>query len=40
MSLDKSIEHGKEHREPYKGAKSVDHQCHNHSSCSWCLGNR
>ena len=24
MSLDKAIEHGKEHRKPYRGAKAVD----------------
>lgn len=24
MSLDKSIEHGKEHRKPYRGVKAVD----------------
>ena len=40
MSLDKSIEYGKEHREPYRGAKSIDHQCRNHGSCSWCRENR
>lgn len=22
------------------GAKSVSHQCRNHGSCKWCLGNR
>lgn len=40
MSLDKAIEHGKEHRRPYKGAKAVDRTCRNHGSCEWCHGNR
>ena len=30
MSLDKAIEHKKEHRKPYKGAKLVDVFCRNH----------
>ena len=40
MGLDKAIEHGKEHRKPYRGAKSVDTTCRNHGSCPWCEGNR
>lgn len=45
MSLDKSILHHKEHRKAYgksRGtyAKSVDQNCRNHGSCSWCRGNR
>ncbi len=40
MSLDKAIEHGKEHRKPYRGSKAVDKSCRNHGSCKWCLGNR
>jgi len=40
MSLDKAIQHGKEHRKPYRRAKSVDSQCRNHGSCLWCKGNR
>lgn len=40
MSLDKSIEHGKEHRKDYYGAKSIDKSCRNHGSCDWCLENR
>ena len=40
MSLDKGIQHGKEHREPYRGAKSIDKCCRNHGSCPWCYGNR
>lgn len=38
--LDKSIEHGKEHRKPYRGAKACDRSCRNHGSCDWCRANR
>ena len=40
MSLDKSIEYGKEHRKPYRGSKAVDSTCRNHGGCGWCEGNR
>ena len=40
MSLDKAIEHGKEKRKPYTGAKAVDCTCRNHGSCAWCMSNR
>lgn len=40
MSLDKAIEHKKEHRKPYKGAKLVDVFCRNHGECAWCKENR
>jgi hypothetical protein len=40
MSLDKSIEHGKEHRKSYHGSKAVDYDCRNHGYCPWCRGNR
>lgn len=40
MSLDKAIEHGKEKRKPYKGAKAVDYTCRNHGRCEWCKNNR
>lgn len=40
MSLDKAIEHNKEHRKPYRGAKAVDKACRNHGSCKWCEENR
>lgn len=40
MSLDKAIEHGKEKRKPYRGAKAIDHTCRNHGSCPWCTKNR
>ena len=40
MSLDKAIEHGKEHRKPYYGAKAIDKSCRNHGSDEWELENR
>jgi len=40
VSLDKAIQHGKEHRKPYKGAKAIDRTCRNHGSCEWCKENR
>lgn len=40
MSLDKAIQHGKEHRKPYRGSKAFDHTCRNHGSCDWCRENR
>lgn len=40
MSLDKSIQSGKSHRKPYRGAKAVDCSCRNHGSCEWCHSNR
>ena len=40
MSLNKSIESGKEHRKRYRGAKAVDPYCRNHGLCSYCRGNR
>lgn len=40
MSLDKAIEHGKEKRKPYTGAKAIDCTCRNHGSCEWCKSNR
>ncbi len=40
MSLDKAIKHGKEHREPYRGAKAVDPTCRNHGGCPYCESNR
>lgn len=30
MGLEKAIEHGKEHRKPFKGAKAVAVGCRNH----------
>lgn len=40
MSLNKAIEHGKEHRKQYTGAKAIDRTCRNHGSCDWCKSNR
>lgn len=40
MSLDKAIEHGKEHRKAYIGQKAFDVTCRNHGSCEWCRHNR
>lgn len=40
MSLDKAIEHGKEHRKPYRRSKRFDRTCRNHGSCGHCRGNR
>lgn len=38
--LNKGIAHGKEHREPYRGAKAHVRGCRNHGSCSYCRSNR
>ena len=40
MSLKQGIEHGKEHREEYRGSKAFDKTCRNHGGCSWCEENR
>ena len=40
MSLDKAIEHGKEHRKPYAGSRRYDPACRNHGLCKWCEENR
>lgn len=40
MSLDKSIEHGKEKRKKYRGSKAVDSTCRNHGGCPFCDGAR
>ena len=40
MSLDKAIDHHKEHRKQYRGAKAVDVTCRNHGTCPWCRANR
>lgn len=40
MSLDKAIEHHKEHRKPYIKAKAKDATCRNHGSCAYCHANR
>jgi len=38
--LDKAIEHGKEHRKPYRKAKAFDRSCRNHGSCPYCANGR
>ena len=40
MSLEKAIEHGKERRKRYYGAKAVDKTCRSHGGCPWCDGSR
>ena len=40
MSLNKSIQSGKEHRKQYTGAKAVDASCRNHGGCKRCRENR
>lgn len=40
MSLDKAIEHKKEKRKKYAGAKAIDKTCRNHGSCEYCKSNR
>ena len=40
MSLNKSIESGKERRAPYRGAKAHCYSCRNHGTCEWCKQNR
>lgn len=40
MSMNKAIEHGKEHRRPYSTPKSLDKTCRNHGSCPHCKNNR
>jgi len=40
MSLYKAIEHQKEHRQQYRGAKLYSCKCRNHGSCSWCERSR
>ena len=40
MGLEKAIEHGKEHRKPYRRAKAVDSTCRNHGDCPYCRDGR
>lgn len=40
MSLNKGIEHGKEHRKHYYGSGRFDPTCRPNGSCPWCKGNR
>jgi hypothetical protein len=40
MSLEKAIQHGKEHRKPYYHSKRFDRTCRNHGSCPYCAWGR
>ena len=40
MSLDKAIEHKKERRKPYYGAKAISCSCRNNGTCDYCRENR
>ena len=40
MSLDKAIQHGKEHRKPYYKSGRFDKSCRPHGGCPWCRRNR
>jgi len=40
MSMERAIEHGKEHRRRYYDSRRFDWSCKNHGSCPWCWGNR
>ena len=39
MSLDKAIEHHKEHRKPYVDERAMDVHCRNNGSCDYCRRN-
>ena len=40
MTLNKGIEHGKEHRKPYYKSGRFDRSCRPHGGCPWCEGGR
>lgn len=40
MSMNKAIEHGKEHRKQFTGSKLYFSSCCNHGGCKWCESNR
>ena len=40
MSLDKAIQHKKEHRKPYRDSRRWDCTCRNHGACSYCVSTR
>lgn len=40
MSLDKAVEHGKEHRAPYRRSRRFDRSCRHGGSCNYCRSNR
>lgn len=40
MSLEKAIDHKKEHRKQYYGCKAVDWMCRSHGGCPHCFSGR
>lgn len=40
MSLDRSIQHKKDHRKPYYDSKRFDPTCRPNGRCSYCRNNR
>ena len=40
MTLDAGIEHKKEHRKKYYGAKAIDKSCRNHGGDEWAAEDR
>lgn len=40
MSLDKAIQHGKEHRARYRGSAAFDPSCRPGGDCPWCQRTR
>jgi hypothetical protein len=40
MSLDKGINHGKEHRKPYYKSKAFDPSCRPGGDCPYCKSGR
>jgi hypothetical protein len=40
MPFDNRYPNRKDHREPYRGAKRLDHTCRNHGSCPKCANDR
>ena len=40
MSLDKSIQYGKEQRVQYRRSLAFDRSCRNHGNCGYCESNR
>jgi hypothetical protein len=38
--IDKAIQHGKEHRQPYYNSGRFDLTCRPHGGCPWCESNR
>lgn len=40
MSLDKAIQHGKEHRKPYYRSGKFDLTCRPNGGCPYCENNR